>query len=72
MMRPLQERYDGLKMLKSLLFYLKTRSIALLTKGITSCKQVAKLTSILRKTGEITLFFISPYSLAKVSYANTQ
>ena len=55
-MRPLHDRYDGLKTLEFPLFYLKIRSIALL------------LISFLSKTGEITLFFISPYSHAKVSY----
>jgi len=54
-MRPLYERYDGIKMLEFLLFSLKVRSIALL------------FTSFLRKIGEITLFIISPYSRAKVS-----
>jgi len=54
-MRPLHERYDELKMLKLLLVSLKTRSIAML------------LTVFLRKTGEVALFFISPYSRAKVS-----
>ncbi len=42
-------------MLESPLFSLKFRSIAML------------LTSFLRKTEEITLFFLSPYSRAKVS-----
>jgi hypothetical protein len=53
--RPLRERYGGLKMLEFPLISLKARSIATL------------LTSLLRKAGEITLFFISPYSHAKVS-----
>jgi len=54
-MRPLHQRYDGLKMLEFPLLFLKIRSIALL------------LNSLLRKAGEITLFFISPYFSAKVS-----
>jgi hypothetical protein len=53
--RPLHERYDGLKMLEFPLFFLKVRSIALL------------LTLLLRKIDESTLFFISPYSRAKIS-----
>jgi len=53
--RPFHERYDRLKMLELLLLSLKTRSIAVL------------LNSFLRKTGEVTLFFITPYSHAKVS-----
>ena len=49
MMRPLNKSYDGLKMLEFHLFPLKVRSIVVL------------LTSLLRKTSEITLFLISPY-----------
>jgi len=53
--KPLYERYDGIKMLEFHLLPLKARSIALL------------LISILRKIVEITLFLISPYFRAMVS-----
>jgi len=54
-MRPLHDRYDGLKMLEFSLTTLKNQSIALL------------FTSFLRKLRKITLFLLSAFFRAKVS-----